>query len=364
MISARLLDVARCPDCGGRLAADGRDVRCAGCGRAFAGDRGYLDLRPSAAFAERTKYLDHELHADARHESIAPPVLGSKIRNDMLRRFLAPGAGDFVVDLGCGSGRAIAWNAASGAALLGVDISPFFAAEAIASADLILGDLRRLPLQSGAFNKAWALDVLEHLSPDALRDVLREANRVLAPGGAVFIYTHVRKNGWPAAGVRAMNRLARRIERLGWLDLRQERLRKSDHLNPIADHDELVRVARECGFTIERITYYSPVIGAFVENVLVRIAERLLTTRARRARLAAGPHDGTDAGPDAASADIRAARASAQARVKARGPLYRGLVLLTAIMKLDIVLFGRIQSGPFFALLRKTTAPAAGSTEM
>ena len=32
----------------------------------------------------------------------------------------------------------------------------------------LLGDLRRLPLRDGAFNKAWSLDVLEHLSPQAL----------------------------------------------------------------------------------------------------------------------------------------------------------------------------------------------------
>ncbi len=108
---------------------------------------------------------------------------------------------------------------------------------------------------------------------------------MLADDGALFVYTHVRKNGWAAGGVRAVNRLAARLERLGWLDLRQERLRKSDHLNPIADHDELRRVVEECGFRLERITYYTPVIGAFVENILARMAERWL---ARRSRVANG----------------------------------------------------------------------------
>jgi SAM-dependent methyltransferase len=345
MISSRMLQAVQCPDCAQALDLRERALVCTGCGRAFPSDAGYLDLRPAATFAEQTKYLDHDLHADARHASIAPPVLGSKIRNDMLRRFLAPAPGDFVVDLGCGSGRAIVWNAGCGAAMLGVDISPFFAAEAVERADLILGDLRRLPLRSGVFTKAWSLDVLEHLSPQAFRDVLTEAQRVLAPGGALFIYTHVRRNGWPAAGVRAVNRLARLLERLGLLDLRQERLRKSDHLNPIADHDELRRVVRECGFEIERITYYSPMIGAFVENILTRMAERWLTRRASGAVAQAAAAD--------PAAPVKAARAAAQARLRQGGLLYRALLGVTAVMSLDVRLFGRVRSGPYFALLRK-----------
>ena len=344
MISSSLFDLVECPDCRGRIAPMNGGARCNGCQRTFDTSRGYLDLRPAAAFAEQTKYLDAALHADARHESIAPPLLGSRIRNDMLRRFLDLAPGDRVIDLGCGNGRAIAWNASSGAALCGIDISPYFAAEAVDHSDLVLGDLRRLPLKDGAFNKGWSLDVLEHLSPPALRDVLGEACRVLADDGALFIYTHVRKNGWAAGGVRAVNRLAARLERLGWLDLGQERLRKSDHLNPIADHDELRRVVDECGFRLERITYYTPVIGAFVENILARMAERWL---AGRSRVANG--SGNDNSRDA----IRAVRTAAQARVRRRGLTYRALVATTTVMKLDVLMLGRVPSGPFFALLRK-----------
>lgn len=348
MISASITRLVRCPDCTTVLTRAADALACANCGRQFDVSRGYVDLRPAATFVEQTKYLDHELHADARHESIAPPVLGSKIRNDMLRRFLRPSPSDRIVDLGCGNGRTLVWNAGSGAAMLGVDISPYFAEEALRQADLILGDLRRLPLADGAFNKAWSLDVMEHLSPQALRDVLTEANRVLEPGGALFIYTHVRKNGWPATGVRLVNRLARVCERWGLIDLRQERLRKSDHLNPLADHDDLRRVTADCGFRVERITYYSPVIGSFMENVLARIAERRLAKRAARTQP-------SSLAPDEAAA-VRAARREAQARVRRGGALYWSLRLATAMMKIDLWLFGRIRTGPFFALLRKPHA--------
>ncbi len=344
MISPRLFDVVQCPDCASAIEPAGHAARCRGCGRQFEAAHGFLDLRPAAAFAEQTKYTDEALHADARHETIAPPVLGAKVRFDMLRRFLAPGPGDRIVDLGCGSGRNLAWSTASGAAITDLDVSPFFAPEAIARHDLVLGDLRRAPLKSGAFNKAWSLDVLEHLSRPALTDVLREAHRVLETNGALFVYTHVRRNGWPAVGVRAVNRLARLCERIGLIDLRQERLRKSDHLNPIADHDDLAAVVSAAGFRIERITYYTPVMGAFVENVLARMAERQLARRAGR-RHTPG---------EAADSAVRQARTSAQASVKRRGALYRMLLVWTAIMKVDLLLFGRIPSGPFFALLRKT----------
>ena len=137
---------------------------------------------------------------------MSPPLLGSKIRNDMLRAFLAPEPADLVVDLGCGSGRALLWNRDWGAPTVGIDISPFFSAEARREVDLLIGDLRRLPFADGTFTKAFSLDVLEHLSPEALRGMLAEAARVLAPGGALFVYTHVRKNAPIAVGLRVDQR--------------------------------------------------------------------------------------------------------------------------------------------------------------
>lgn len=352
MISDALLAVVECPDCRGAIVRAGNGADCGRCGRHFETSRGVLDLRPLASFAEQTKYLDEALHVDARHESIAPPLLGSKIRNDMLRRFLALGPGDRVIDLGCGSGRAIAWNVSTGASLSGIDISPHFAAEAIAHSDLLLGDLRRLPIRDAVFDKAWSLDVLEHLSPQAFRDVLSEARRVLTPRGRLFVYTHVRTNGWPAVGVRAVNQFAALCERIGLLDLRQERLRKSDHLNPIRDHDELARVVGECGFRIARVTYYTPILGAFVENVLVRIAEHWMTRRTAR-RL--GPAD------DPGTA-VRAVRTSTQARMRRGGVLYGVLRGMSALMMIDVLVFGRIRSGPYFALLERLPDDHASRT--
>src|SRR5919106_6305769 len=116
MVSDRLIALVRCPECRQALAEQpppvvgARLLRCKGCGREYRGSADFLDLRPAVQYAEQTKYLDEALHADARHERVSPPLLGSKIRNDMLRDFLRPSRSDRVVDLGCGSGRALLWN--------------------------------------------------------------------------------------------------------------------------------------------------------------------------------------------------------------------------------------------------------------
>jgi SAM-dependent methyltransferase len=354
MISDRLLALVRCPDCGSGLARTAgaeKTLTCRGCGRRYdAPADAYLDLRPADQFAEQTKYLDEALHVDARHERVSPPLLGSKIRNDMLREFLQPSPGDLIVDLGCGSGRALLWNRDRGAETIGVDISPFFSEDARRTVPLLLADLRRLPFADATFSKAWSLDVLEHLSPEALRGMLREANRVLAPGGALFVYTHVRKNAPVAAGLRWINRLARGLERIGLIDMRQERLRKSDHLNPLADVPDLERVTRECGFRIARITFYTPIVGGFVENILMRVAERAMTRRAAR-RLEAAKT--TNNAGDVEARASREVRSAAKDRIARSPATYGVLRALSFAMKLDLALFGRITSGPFFALLVK-----------
>ena len=348
MISETLLSLVRCPDCHGVLAGTADSLVCRGCGRPYhTPSPDYLDLRPRVAYSEQTKYLDESLHADARHETVSPPLLGSRIRNDMLRAFLAPEAHDLVVDLGCGSGRTLLWNRDWGSRAVGIDISPFFSSDARRGIDLLIGDLRRLPFGDGTFTKAFSLDVLEHLSLDALREMLAESSRVLAPGGELFVYTHVRKNAAIAAGLRWVNRLGRRLEQWGLIDARQERLRKSDHLNPLRDIPELEQVAHAAGFRIRRIRYYTPIVGGFVENILVRMAERAMARRAAQ-RL------GQSVDPAEANAQaIRLARTAAKARIARSRTTYATLRMLSFVMKLDLLLFGQIRSGPFFALLVK-----------
>ena len=346
MVSSQLLAIVRCPDCRGALAGEPTLLTCQACGRQYPSPGAdHLDLRPARRFPETTKYTDQELHADARHEVVSPPLLGAGVRQAVLREFLTLGPTDRVVDLGCGSGRVLVWNREVAGYVAGIDVSPFFAAEAQRSVDLLLGDLRRLPFADETFTKALSLDVQEHLSRDALADSLREAARVLVPGGHMFVYSHVRKNSPLAAGLHGINRLAAILDRWGYIDLSREHLRKSDHLNVLADLDDLRGTVAAAGFRIARLRFYTSLIGGVVENLLVRLVERWLERRAARA-LAGAPRE------DASQA-ARVARATAKARIAKGGATYRALQALTWLMKLDLLLFGRIPSGPFFALLVK-----------
>ena len=310
MISPVLLDAVCCPDCRGALRAESDELVCAVCGRrASATGRDYLDLRPAETFAESTKYLDDEMHADGRHAHVTPPLLTAAIGNDMLRSFLKIAGGDRVIDLGCGSGRVLVWNLVPDVEFVGVDVSPHFAAEALERCDLLVGDLRQLPLEDGTFAKAYSLDVLEHLSGEDLLRMFGEASRILAPGGTFFVYSHVRKNSRIAIGLRAINLLARVLERFGLVDLSHERLRKSDHRNPLLDIEDLHRVAGQAGFRITRIRYYTPLVGGFAENILKRMPEHLMERRAARRR--SSPGGPSEAAPPATGAR-RSARADAQ----------------------------------------------------
>jgi SAM-dependent methyltransferase len=351
MISPRLRSHVSCPDCRFPLRDAGAGLSCPNCQRAFDASGSYLDLRPLATFEELTKYTDEALHVDARHETVSPPLLGAGVRNGMLRKFLALTGNDRVLDLGCGSGRMLAWNRDSGAWLVGVDVAPFFAHDALANHDVVLGDLRRMPFPDASFDKAWSLDVFEHLSIDALTAMLREANRVLAQGGTLFAYSHVRKNSRLALGLRAINKFSEFLHRRGMADLSTEQLRKSDHLNPLNDIPHLESVARACGFRIARIRYYTPLVGGFVENVLMRVAEQRMAKRAAARRGASVASGAADA------ASVREARAAAKAQIARGGFTYRALEFVTWIMKADVALFGRVRSGPFFVLLEKVGPP-------
>jgi hypothetical protein len=62
---------------------------------------------------------------------------------------------------------------------------------------------------------------------------------------------------------------------------------------------------------------------------------------------------------DAEAADrqaLKEARSEAKARIAASRPTRAALRALTAAMKLDLLLFGSIESGPFFALLERVGA--------
>jgi SAM-dependent methyltransferase len=105
---------------------------------------------------------------------------------------VAPLAGsERVLDLGCGPGLALQALLEQGSsAVLGVDRWPAFVAGSTPEAPILAHDLT-LPmpfLESGSFDGVLSHYALDYVSPICIRQILREAHRVLAPGGRLVVY--------------------------------------------------------------------------------------------------------------------------------------------------------------------------------
>ena len=102
--------------------------------------------------------------------------------------------GGAVVDVGCGTGRALpALRMAVGpaGAVIALDITPEMLAVArpaatLAAASLVLADARALPFPAGSLDAIFAAGLVNHL-PDT-RAGLRELARVTRPGGLLVLF--------------------------------------------------------------------------------------------------------------------------------------------------------------------------------
>lgn len=111
-------------------------------------------------------------------------------RMSMVLSWLAPQAGDRVLDLGCGVGEYSSRIRQTGAMVTSVD----FSAHALAigrqvqdTPSLVQADACRLPFGDELFNKVIAVELIEHVeNQDAL---FSEFSRVLASGGLLLLTT-------------------------------------------------------------------------------------------------------------------------------------------------------------------------------
>jgi len=344
LISEYLSSIARCPACLARgngaaatLVAEGEGLRCASCGREFPAldDRGYLDLRPPGdTFSDLTEYAEEEFHH--RAGKLRPLFLSARVKMDVMTKMLRPGQGDRVLDIGCGNGRFVYFKRPSCGQLVGIDAGAHFASEPLRTVDLARGDVRLLPFAEASFDKAYSLDVLEHLTEEGVVRMLSEARRVLRPGGRFFVYSHVMMSSKLAVFQRGVNRLVRFLDRKGLVDNAPERERKSDHRNALESYSQLDALLARTGFEIEDIRYYNVFFKSVIEDLMVPLVEHNFYSKGKR-QAASGNGHGHAHGP-----------------VKPDVGRWTHLPLSVAseLMKLDVIFFGRVRTGPFFLLLR------------
>jgi GMP synthase-like glutamine amidotransferase len=162
---------------------------------AFDGDPAILEQAPAAlaALAPTHVVLDRwaGLVADSVRRTQAffgPRAAGWDARfpddDEAYRAAAAEVRGGVVLDVGCGTGRALPHL---GPAAVGIDVTPEMLDVArTRSARLALADGHRLPLRDGAVDAVFAAGYVPHLA-DAV-DGLAELRRVTRPGGRLAIF--------------------------------------------------------------------------------------------------------------------------------------------------------------------------------
>jgi SAM-dependent methyltransferase len=117
------------------------------------------------------------------HEQPPPADL-----HDIVRRFFRPGA---TADVGCGSGREVAWLAANGFPAVGYDPSAGLLAQARNRYPNPVFHSAALPALDGiadeSFVNALCETVIMHLPRDDIAPAVRRLLAILGPGGTLYL---------------------------------------------------------------------------------------------------------------------------------------------------------------------------------
>ena len=290
-----------CPLHHGDLTKTGGSLTAACCGREFPVVAGIPDLRTAhAAWVDldadrrRAEALasavpDEDVEGSvrwvfARRENWTPAmvnrrtaqVLGGAARlRDERAGWLAPSLTESrpLLDLGCGPGTYLA--ALQGDhPLLGIDVSLEWlvvarrlAAASSVEVQLAAGQAESLPLRAGSLGSVVAMDVLEHVGDQAA--LIREADRVLAPGG---VFTAATPNRYSLAAETHVN-----LWGVGWLPRKWQKAYVHRRAGLPYDFTRLLSAGE-----LRRLIESQSSLYAAIEPAPVPAAELLRFSRRRR----------------------------------------------------------------------------------
>jgi SAM-dependent methyltransferase len=109
--------------------------------------------------------------------------------------------GRAVVDIGCGSGALARALASAGARVVALEVSaeqlaPALAGDGGSGVRYVVGRAQALPLEDAAVDIAVFMRTLHHVPVEDMTQALKEARRVVRPGGAVYVAEPMSEGDW------------------------------------------------------------------------------------------------------------------------------------------------------------------------
>ncbi|MDP2861023.1 MAG: class I SAM-dependent methyltransferase [bacterium] len=129
------------------------------------------------------------VYADLR--PLVPPVI------KQLDFFIENLKGTKILDIGCGPGRDASYFLGKNIAVTGIDLSERLIETAKSnnpSGDFFVMDMRHLDFPDSFFDGLWVNTSFLHLPKTDAGKTLKEFNRVLAPGGVLFLGVQSHRN--------------------------------------------------------------------------------------------------------------------------------------------------------------------------
>lgn len=120
---------------------------------------------------------------------------------------VAPDKNDSVLDFGCGVGRLSFFLSPYVQKITGVDVSEKMIQVAngnntiSGNTTFFLLNSPQIPVESGSVNKIISNWVFQHISDDYCKKYLEEFNRVLSPGGEIFLFEQIKRSQQTAADI-------------------------------------------------------------------------------------------------------------------------------------------------------------------